>query len=46
MKEWQEKANLQLEAMIALVRGELTQLQRSELGALLVLDVHAQEIVR
>ena len=32
--------------MINLVRGELKPLQRAELGALLVLDVHAQEIVR
>ena len=45
LKEWQDKANKQLDAMIKLVRGELTNLQRAALGALLVLDVHAQFIV-
>ena len=45
LKEWQDKANKQLDAMIKLVRGQLTNLQRAALGALLVLDVHAQFIV-
>ncbi len=45
LKEWQEKANKQLDAMIKLVRGELNKLQRAEMGAMLVLDVHAQFIV-
>lgn len=31
--------------MIKLVRGDLKPLERAELGALLVLDVHAQFIV-
>jgi len=45
LKDWQQKANAQLDAMIRLVRGDLNSLQRLELGALLVLDVHAQFIV-
>jgi len=36
---------MQLNNMIKLVRGDLTSLQRSAMGALMVLDVHAQFIV-
>ena len=45
LKEWLVKTNGQLDAMIVLVRGELTALQRAAMGALLVLDVHNQFIV-
>ena len=40
LKEWLEKTNAQLDAMIKLVRGTLTTLQRAMMGAILVLDVH------
>jgi hypothetical protein len=31
--------------MVNLVRGELTPLQRNAMGALIVVDVHAKEVV-
>ena len=45
LKEWLEKTNKQLESMIKLVRGPLNALQRAAMGALMVLDVHAQFVV-
>ena len=45
LKEWLVKTNLQLDEMIKLVRGTLTPLERAAMGAILVLDVHAQFIV-
>jgi dynein heavy chain len=35
----------QINAMVTLVRGDLTALQRNEMGALIVIDVHAKEVV-
>lgn len=32
--------------MVDLVRGQLTRLERSVMGALIVIDVHAREVVR
>lgn len=45
LKEWQETADKQLQEMITMVRGKLTALERQMLGALIVLDVHAQYVV-
>lgn len=45
LKEWREVTNQQLIAMINLVRGKLEPLQRAAMGALIVLDVHAQFVV-
>jgi dynein heavy chain len=45
LKEWKEVADQQLGEMIAMVRGKLQPLERQMLGALIVLDVHAQYVV-
>ena len=35
----------QLDSMVALVRSDLTRLQRKLMGALIVIDVHARDVV-
>ena len=46
LKEFLDFSDKQLKNMIKLVRGKLEPLQRQAMGALIVLDVHAIEVVR
>lgn len=46
LKEFLDFSDKQLKNMIKLVRGKLNPLNRSVMGALIVLDVHALEVVR
>ena len=41
--DWLDFLKKQIEAMAQLVRGDLTRLQRTLMGALVVIDVHAHE---
>jgi len=45
LEEFHAFSTLQINAMVALVRGALTPLQRNAMGALIVIDVHAKEVV-
>ena len=46
LEEWLEFSIKQISKMVEVVRGDLTSHQRVLMGAIIVLDVHAREVVR
>jgi dynein heavy chain len=46
LEEFLNFSILQINKMVELVRGQLNRLERSVMGALIVIDIHARDVVR